>query len=80
MTRSVTRTLHDYLFAALQRTLEEEALNEKHALPLFQSLHLGGKVELPAKAREWSEGPSPSLPHVFRPTRVCATFPPKTIS
>lgn len=51
----MTRALHDYSFTALQSALEEEGLNVKHALPLFQSLHLGREVELPAKVQEWRD-------------------------
>lgn len=73
MTLDVMRTLHDYSFAALQKALEEEALeeealNEKDALPLSQSLHSEEKVELPAKAREWSDGPPSFLPCICRST------------
>ena len=68
MTLDVMRMLHDYSFAALQKALEEEALNEKDTLPLSQSLHSGEKVELPAKAREWSDGPHSFLPCIYRST------------
>ena len=51
----MTAALDDYTFSALQDALAERGMNRQHALPLFQSLHLGKEVELPASVREFAE-------------------------
>lgn len=51
----MTSSLHDYSFSSLQDALEEQGINRQHALPLFQSLHLGREVDLPPAVLKWIE-------------------------